>query len=53
MHNFVMPARTMDYLLMGIIAGVIAGLILVYIGGITFYAVMQAGQSIKGAFKMP
>ncbi|MFA4856085.1 MAG: hypothetical protein WC634_05900 [archaeon] len=53
MHGLVMPVRTLDYLLMGIIAGAIAGLILVYIGGITIYAVIQAAQSIKGAFKMP
>lgn len=53
MRSLVMPARRLDYLLMGIIAGAIAGLILVYIGGITFYAIIQATQSIKGAFKMP
>ena len=53
MHDFVMPTRTLDYLLMGIIAGVIAGLILVYIGGITFYAIIQASQGIKASFKMP
>jgi hypothetical protein len=48
-----MPARTLDYLWMGIIAGIIAGLVLVYIGGITFYAIIQATEGIKGAFKMP
>ncbi len=53
MRELVMPARTLDYLLMGIIAGVIAGLILVYIGGITFYAIIQASENIKAAFKMP
>ena len=53
MRSFVMPARTLDYLLMGIIAGIIAGLILVYIGGITIYAVIEAGQNIRSAFKMP
>lgn len=53
MRDFVMPTNTFEYLLMGIIAGAIAGIILVYIGGITFYAIMQTSESIKAAFKMP
>lgn len=53
MQGLVMPNRTLDYLLMGIIAGAIAGLILVYIGGITIYAIIQASQNLKASFKMP
>ena len=53
MHKLIMPKRTLDYLLMGIIAGIIAGLILIYIGGITYYGIIQAFESIKMSFKMP
>ena len=48
-----MPTRTLDYLLMGIIAGAIAGIILVYIGGITYHSIIQASEGIKMSFKMP
>ena len=50
--NFVMPTRILDYLLMGIAAGIIAGIILVYIGGITFSAIIDAMLTIKQAFKI-
>ncbi len=53
MRHLVMPRRTLDYLLMGIVAGIIAGLILVYIGGITYYGIIQASESIKMGFKTP
>ena len=53
MHKLVMPKRRWDYLLMGIIAGIFAGLILIYIGGITYYGIIQASESIKMSFKMP
>ncbi len=53
MHRLIMPRRTLDYLLMGIIAGIIAGLVLIYIGGITYYSIIQAAESIKMSFKMP
>ncbi len=49
--NFVMPTRTLDYLLMGIAAGIIAGIILVYIAGITFFAMLQAVEGIKSIFQ--
>jgi len=52
MRRLVMPRRTWDYLLMGIIAGIITGLILVYVAGITFYAIMQIAESIKAAFNI-
>jgi len=48
-----MPRRTLDYLLMGIIAGILAGLLLIYIGGITYYGIIQASEGIKMSFKMP
>ena len=53
MHKLIMPRRTLDYLLMGIIAGILAGLLLIYIGGITYYGMIQAVESIKMNFKMP
>jgi len=52
MKKFTMPTRTAEYLLMGIIAGIIAGLILVYIFGITYGAILQAGESIRNSFKV-
>lgn len=51
--SFIMPTRTLDYLLMGIVAGIVAGIILVYIGGITYFSLMGAGESLKASFKMP
>ena len=48
-----MPRRTLDYLLMGIVAGVIAGIILVYIVGITYLEMLKIADSLKNAFKMP
>jgi len=53
MHKLIMPRRTLDYLLMGIIAGILAGLLLIYIGGITYYSIIQASEGIKMSFKMP
>ena len=50
--NFVMPTRTLDYLLMGIAAGIIAGIILVYIVGITFFAIIDVALTVKQAFKI-
>lgn len=47
-----MPTRTMDYLLMGIAAGIIAGIILVYILGITFFAIIDVVLTVKQAFKI-
>lgn len=46
-----MPIRKVDYLLMGIAAGVIAGIILVYIVGITYIEVIRVSAAIKSAFK--
>lgn len=51
--SLTMPTRTLDYLLMGIIAGIIAGIILVYIGGITYFSLMSTVENLKTAFKMP
>ena len=53
MHRLIMPKKTRDYLLMGIIAGIIAGLLLSYIGGITYYGIIQVTESIKMSFKTP
>ncbi len=50
--HFVMPTRSLDYLLMGIVAGIIAGLILVYIAGITFQAILNVAEILKSAFKI-
>ena len=49
--TFTMPARRLDYLLMGIVAGIIAGLILVYIFGITYAEILRVGESIRFAFR--
>lgn len=51
--EFTMPTRTLDYLLMGIVAGIIAGIILVYIGGITYINLLATIEKLKIAFKMP
>lgn len=50
--KFVMPSRTLDYLLMGIVAGLIAGIILIYIGGITYFAIIEATETLTGAFRI-
>ena len=54
MRHLVMPKRTLDYLLMGIIAGIIAGLLLIYIGGITYYGIIQAfeGTTMRDSIKV-
>ncbi len=51
-RGFKMPTRRLDYLLMGIIAGIFTGLICVYIFGITYLELMRAGQSIKDGLKI-
>jgi hypothetical protein len=52
MKKFTMPSRTLDYILMGIIAGVIAGIILVYIAGITYLAILETAETLRNAFKI-
>jgi hypothetical protein len=52
MRGFTMPTRRLDYLLMGIIAGIFAGLICVYILGITYFELLRVGQSIRESFKI-
>lgn len=52
MTGFTMPTRRLDYLLMGIVAGVIAGLVCVYILGITYFELVKAGQAVSQSFKM-
>ena len=52
MHKLIMPKRTLDYLLMGIIAGILAGLLLIYIGGITYYGIIQTAEFIKATFRI-
>jgi hypothetical protein len=49
--SFRMPSRTLDYLLMGIIAGIIAGIVLVYIVGVTYTEMIKAAESMRMAFK--
>jgi len=50
--EFTMPTRTLDYLIMGIVAGIIAGIILVYIGGITYLSLINVAERLKMAFKI-
>ncbi len=50
--RFTMPSRTFDYLLMGIAAGIIAGLICVYIFGITYLEMLNVGATVRTAFKI-
>ena len=50
--DFVLPTRTLDYLLMGIIAGLVAGIILVYIAGISYLAILQAAEAMRNAFRI-
>lgn len=51
--NFTMPTRTLDYALMGITAGIITGLVLYFLLGITLEALgaalanMRLAQQIK------
>ena len=51
MRSLIMPRRTIDYLLMGIVAGVLAGLLLIYVGGITYHGIIQATESVKISLK--
>ena len=51
--SLIMPTKTLDYLVMGIIAGIVAGIILVYIGGITYFELINVGEGMKMAFKTP
>ena len=51
--SLIMPTKTLDYLIMGIIAGIVAGIILVYIGGITYFELIKVGEGMKMAFKTP
>ena len=50
--DFTLPTRTLDYLLMGIIAGIVAGIILVYIAGISYLAILNAAEALKNAFRI-
>jgi len=50
-RNFKMPTRRYEDLIMGIIAGVFAGLVCVYIFGITYLELMRLGQGIKDGLK--
>lgn len=52
MKDFKMPHRTMDYLIMGIIAGLITGIILVYIAGITYAAILETAETLRNAFRI-
>lgn len=45
--EFRLPAKTMDYLLMGIIAGIVAGLILTALLGVTASAMMLTTEKVK------
>ena len=47
--NFTMPTRTLDYALMGITAGIIAGLVLYFVVGITLQAVEAALANLQFA----
>ncbi len=49
--DFEMPTKSLDYLLMGIIAGVIAGIILVYLVGVTYAEMLKVAESFKTAFE--
>jgi len=46
-----MPTRRWEYIIMGIAAGVFAGIVCVYIFGITYFELLKAGQSIRESFK--
>jgi len=48
-----MPTRTLDYLLMGIVAGVFAGIILVYVVGVTYLELLRVAESIRDTLKSP
>ena len=52
MRKLKMPIRTLDYLLMGIIAGILAGIILVYIAGITYAAILETMETLRNSFKI-
>jgi len=51
--SFAMPTRTLDYALMGVAAGVIAGIVLIYIVGISYLELLKVAESIRMSFKMP
>ena len=50
--EFTMPTRTLEYALMGVAAGIIAGLVLVLLLGITFSALVASMESIKQAMQI-
>ena len=47
-----MPTRTLDYFLMGIVAGVVAGLVLVFLFGITLSALAVGMNNIAEVAKI-
>ncbi len=47
-----MPVRTLDYALMGVAAGIIAGLTLVFLFGVTFSALAASVNSIEMAMRI-
>ena len=51
MRRLKMPRQTIEYLFMGIIAGIIAGVVLVYVVGVTYMELIRIGESMKMAFK--
>ncbi len=50
--HLTMPTRTQEYILMGIVAGIIAGIVLVYIFGVTYAEMLRAAETIRNSFKV-
>ncbi|GEM_PF-2249641 len=48
-----LPAKTLDYLLLGIVSGIIAGLILVIVFGATSSALAMFAENVKTAASLP